>query len=339
MKEGSQKGGTKGQTDEKISSGSITLGSAKIPDGLDPRNVYIGMKVWAAAPGMMVMKIKGSKGDCEGSSRVGVAKEWTQVDFVLGALTPKDRKQQPVQRTDVCTAFDLVFVPGDKKTPTAYVDDIIITDGPSDAAFRKMDDLQKAVAKVSRTWEKDGFECTPQSLDQAKTALNAAPRHGNPRHVLVIGPNRAETTELASKLAAAALKAKLSGYTFVAATTPDGQPAFGLDDMRALLSYLIANPKTAAGTVILLPATVETTAPSACAAMEVVVQRAMEQGCLPLVVVPPGAKEDFDRSVKLTCAKAHALCLIGSKGGGSAVDNAAGVAVTVLQHLDLFMKR
>ena len=175
----------------------------------------------------------------------------------------------------------------------------------------------------------------------------------------MIGTHGDDAQTLVKSLTAAASKQRATGFAFVAAVSPDGGAAGGLSDLRTCLSYNIQKSE-AEYAVILLGVADSLSENRTSEYVRVVMDRAIGMGCVPVLGLPvtsllPKDKKDKVDGVNNTLtnlcgqmgvpAMDLGFAVKGEKGAfdgdelnTQGVEAAAGLAMTVLKHLDQLHK-
>lgn len=257
----------------------------RFPGGLDPAEISMQFMFWADDPGLELnFKLKSAEGDFEKKTHPPKAKAWTAISLHLNDFTKDNKRPSKIWQFK---AIEVSFKPKDKtKTPAVFIDDFIVTYGsrPADVVGRAAVIFSK-VAVMSRSLERDGFTYGPLIQDGLKTAVKALKKPKKPRTVLVVGAQTSDTAELVKSLTAEMAKQKAPGFTFIPATTPDGLPLSGFDDMRTLLSYNAQ--KNEAEMALLVLGTADMNKPGRqTESMRVVLERLLEAGCVPILCAP-----------------------------------------------------
>ncbi|HYG76433.1 MAG TPA: hypothetical protein VEK08_15615 [Planctomycetota bacterium] len=264
----------------------LTRSGAKIPGGMNPNQVMVQFMIWSDDTGEITIKCKHKDGDYEEKARPNKEKMWVPITIKFADMRNKNSMPKAEHVTDW---LEILFRPRDKKYPKVYIDDFIITGN----AVRPMDVMprvmlaRKAVVELTRTVAKDSFSYSPHTQDLLKSALKSAGVRRKPKHVLVIGSTPGDSDDLVKALSTAAPKIKATGYTFNAATAPDGT-AGGLEDMRMLLPYNVQKENPESMLMVLSYAdALRPGRPSE--SVRVVLERALGAGCVPIVVLAPAA--------------------------------------------------
>jgi hypothetical protein len=343
----SYKLGDKPKATDKSLSGSADF-PIKLPPGLDANDVHIQFMLWTDEPGELSVKFK--DGDFEEKPHVLKLKTWAPITLRLSD-TSKDKKR-PTKEVSF-RGVEVSFKPKEKKAASVYIDDFIITCNTKPADIvRQVMALDSKRGLVIRAAEKDGFTFAGQMIESLQNVAKHGASPRKPKTILVVGAQSTETGSLVQELGAQAAKAKPGGFSFLPATTPDGVPVGGLDDMRILLPYNTL--KNDAGMVLLVLSATDAQKPGAKTdSVRVVLERALEAGCVPILCLPPIAPPQKGKKTSNPFAGLPTICLElgvpwidesfcakpakpGEKGEAAAISAAGlpGLAMQAIQHID-----
>ncbi len=212
-----------------------SLGKAKIPGPLDPNLVFVQFMIWSDELGKITTTFNETSGELQNVEMISKAKAWVPVVMKLGDhRSPKNR----AKAGQVCSGYSITVTSRSNAACNVYVDDIIITYGAKpEFLMPRFGNILKQLAEITRTVGKDGFNYTPQGNDMLRAAAKASPRKRKPKTIVVLPGAPADGEALVKALTAAASKPKPQGFTFIAATAPDGTPVGGFEDAQTLLSY------------------------------------------------------------------------------------------------------
>jgi len=250
-----------------------------VPGGLKPTQLIFRFNVWAEEVGSIRLKVatKRSSKDVRGTKVP--AKKWTPISFRLSEV--KDMKPE-----DVLQNVEVFYLPGvGTQFRKVYLDDVMILNGVKkpEALLPILEQYRAQMKQQERDQEKDGFTFRLRALHPLKEAVKGSRRKR--RSVLVFPPRAEDGATLQQAFKTGASKTKLYGHTFQLAESPDGQ-AGGLEDARTLLPYNL--DKHQSEFVIIMFSYKDMKTPG-CApeVVQVAIERALQVGCIPVIVMPP----------------------------------------------------
>ncbi len=299
----------------------------RIPQGMNPSQIYIQASVYSDEPGTVTIQCVHQKGDYSRDVSVPKVKGWGTVMVKLSELRNKTALPEIDQ-----VLKDIVFHvkphKGKKEIPKAWIDDILVTynTSPVDILSHVLQ-AEKRRLDMEKQFVRDGFTYTMAVNELLKAAVKPFKAHIKPKHVLVYGPSPDQTQVWIKQLVATATKMKETTFVFEAAEEPSASASTigGLADMRTLLPYnlqkepefvlLIAGPEDAMGPG--RPSEI----------LRVACERSVDAGTVPIVCVPGPAKTDdkdklgiFAENIRGQCAQLGVPLV----DGGFAVKNAKG---------------
>jgi len=287
-----------------------SFGRSKFPENLNPNQVFIQFSIWSSDQGKINVYFTNSKaGVYTDAHQYQKEKKWQTVTFKLTDLRLNNK---PVPADTLMSSYEIRFTPRGGEAPTVYMDNFCITANSRPELYMgKIAAMQGKTADIVRSGSKEGFNYTQQGNDALKAALKSARgAKRRPNTVLVIGGKPGEGEAVVKALQAAGPKAKVSGYTFVAAVSPDQSAVGGLEDVRTLLPY---NLRKAEPEFVLM---VFSNADGSAAgrnydAVKASLERALEQGIIPIVIPPPpgGKADSFIGGVMRYCGELGAPCV------------------------------
>lgn len=313
----------------------------KAPAGLDPEKIFLQFQFWSDEPGDMNVKLFHGKGDYSENVRIPKEKVWVPINVKLGDLHVYKKTARP-EAADIWTKLE-IKVNGKGSRATFYVDDIVMTyvAKPVDVMPR-IQVIRKAITEMTRTPAKDGF--TFVGHDALKAELKAANAKRKPRSVLVFSPTQTESDEFIKDVEQAATKAKLAGFTFVGATSPDASDTGGLEDERALLSYNLRKTEAETALLVFGPADAHESKARTSHVLRALLARSIATGTLPLVCLSPApaelskenkARVDAFNSSLIDVCRILALPYIDPSALKSST--LAAVAAEALKHIDIHL--
>lgn len=332
--------------------------AAKFPDGTAPNQIGFFMNVWIEETGTIKLKCFHKGGDYEDNFTVSKEKQWVPVQFKLADLRNKANR---AEADNLIEKMEIFYVPREKKEfKKAYIDDLLITTGvpKSDVLLPAVQKARQQITGMIRTMAKDGYAFNQANQEILKRALKpaAGPAKRRNKSILAFGARPEDSAELVKSLTAGAAKQKLTGYSIVPAEVPEMGPAGGLDDSRA---FLVSNiVRTEAEFVLLMLSAQDGKVPGRPADnVRLAIDRALEQGTIPIVVLPPvipglsdKEKKDIDSfvtSVTNICSgkgislidtafavKSATNPMDGAELSAAGIEAVAGVATAAIKHIE-----
>ena len=281
----------------------------KIPQGLNPNQIFIQFSVYSDDPATAVIKCNHQKGEYSKDIQVPKTKSWCQVTVKLSELSNKEKTHAESDQLIKDIEFHMHAPRGKKDVPKGFIDDILITQNVNPTELRLRVLLsEKRKLDMEKQFDRDGFMYTMAVNEFLKNATKPFKSHIKAKRVLIFGPNAEQTIVWRDQLKAAAVKAKEAGFIFEAADDPvaSDKPVGGLSDMRTLLLFnLQKDPEF----VILAPSDDEALAggrPSE--AIRVAALRALDSGSIPIVCIPGISASEYKEKMSGFAKTMESLC-------------------------------
>lgn len=310
----------------------LTQTQLKIPQGLNPAQIFIQVSIYSDESGTVQIKCVTQKNEFYfREMAVPKVKGWGVVSVKMGDMKNNSVRPEPEH---VLKELEIhVKAPkGKKEAPKAWVDDILVTlnSNPVDVKPRAMI-AEKRRLDMEKQLERDGFTYTMAVNDFLKNAVKGFKARIKSKRVLVMGPTAQLTTAWKDQLKLAGPKVKESSFVFDPADDPaEGEHSIGgLDDIRTLLYYnLEKEPQKVPEFAVLAVSAEEALGPGRPSEiLRVAILRALESGTVPIICVPGPTKaeekekiDNFAKTVEGMCAQLGVPMI----NGGFGMRNAKG---------------
>jgi hypothetical protein len=251
----------------------------RMPDGKPPISFSLRFSVWAEEPGELQLTFEG-KAKYSAVFPLKTVGKWTPI-----ALKFSELKSLSAHQEEVFGKLQIGYLPTEDKVKKVFIDDMLLTYGGPSAGdvLKAIQELHKTAKDSERTREKDGFTFSLKTPEVAPASTGSRGAKKS-KTVQIFASHPGDGPAYVKALNAAFAAAKLSGYTFVPADTPDGSPFGGIADMRTLAKDNLDRSQARYALLLLSYADARS---QNVEPLRIVLDRILRWGSVPVVVVPP----------------------------------------------------